>query len=265
MKTYKTRFTEKESDITIISDSKKAIMKAKESFYFHRKNLERYITKDTHFLTSFSPVKVKSDLKIINIMAEVAEICDVGPMASVAGALADLMLDVMIVQTNNQISEWIPCKIALVENGGEIAIDSEVPMKVALYAGENELNLNLGFLIKKKDCPIGIGTSSATVGHAISLGQADAVTIFAKNAALADAAATKVGNYVKGTDIEKSIKAGLDVIDEIDGIIGAFISRENKVGQTGKLPQLIKIEGEKYQIMKRTKQFLFPDDFEIFK
>ena len=265
MKTYKTRFSEKESYITIISDSKKAILRAKESFYFHRKNLERYIAKDTHFLNSFSPVKVKSILKIINIMVEVAEICDVGPMASVAGALADLMLDAMKVQITDQISEFFTCKIALVENGGEIAIDSEVPMTVALYAGENELNLNLGFLIKKKDCPIGIGTSSATVGHAISLGQADAVTIFAKNAALADAVATKIGNLVKGKDVEKSIKTGLDVIDDIDGVIGAFISRENKVGQTGKLPQLIKIEGDKYQILKRTKELLFLDDFKIFK
>lgn len=265
MKTHKTHFSEKESDITIISDSNKAILRAKESFYFHRKELENYITKDKHFLNSFSPVKVSSNVKIINIMADVAEICEVGPMASVAGALADLMLDAMKAQINSQHSEFFHCKVALVENGGEIAIDSEESMTIALYAGENELNLNLGFLIKKNECPIGIGTSSATVGHAISLGQADAVTIFAKNAALADAAATKIGNLVKGNDIEKSIKKGLDATDDMDGIIGAFISRENKVGQTGKLPQLIKIEGYKYQILKKKIDPLLPDDFEIFK
>jgi hypothetical protein len=262
LKTYKTHFSEKESDITIISDSKKAIIKAKNSFYFHRKNLERYITKDKHFLTTFSPVKVKTNLKVINEMAKVAEICNVGPMASVAGVLADLMLDAMKRQTK---SELISCKIALVENGGEIALDSEEPIKVALYAGENELNLNLGFLIKKKECPLGIGTSSATVGHAISLGKADSVTIFAVNAGLADAAATKIGNLVKGEDIEKSIKNALDAVDDIDGLTGAFISRKNKVGQTGKLPQLIKIEGNKNQILKKSEELLFPEDFEIFK
>lgn len=265
MKTYKTHFSEKESDITIISDSKQAILRAKESFYTHRKKLENYLAKDKNFLYSFSPVKVKSNLEIINIMAEVAEICDVGPMASVAGAIADLMLNAMKTQINNQGSEFFHCKIALVENGGEIAIDSEEPMTVALYAGENELNLNLGFLIKKKDCPMGIGTSSATVGHAISLGQADAVTTFAKNAALADAAATKICNLVKGKDIEKSIKKALDTTNDIDGVIGAFISRENKVGQTGKIPQLIKIEGDKYQILKKAKDLVLTGDFEIFK
>jgi ApbE superfamily uncharacterized protein (UPF0280 family) len=265
LKTYKIHFSEQESDITIISDSKKAILRAKESFYYHRKNLERYIAKDKNFLNSFSPVKVTSNFKIINKMAIAAEICDVGPMASVAGALADLMLETMKTQTKNQISELYQCKVALIENGGEIAIDSEEPITVALYAGDNELNLNLGFLIEKKDSPIGIGTSSATVGHAISLGQADAVTIFAKNAALADAAATKIANLVRGKDIEKSIKKGLDAIDNIDGILGAFVSRENKVGQVGKLPQLIKIVGNKYQILKKTKDLIFPGDFEIFR
>ncbi len=261
MKTYKTRFLEKESDITIISESKKAIIRAKKSFYFHRKNLEEYVLKDKRFLNSFSPVKINTNFKIIKIMAEVAEICDVGPMAAVAGALADLMLKIM--KSND--SDYIPSKIALVENGGEIAIDSKEPIKIALYAGENELNLNLGFLVKEHDCPLGIGTSSATVGHAISLGQADAVTIFAKNAALADAAATKICNLVKGIDIEKSIKKGLDAVDDIDGIIGAFISRENKVGRTGKLPQLVKIEGDKQKILNEKQDIEFPGDYEIFK
>jgi len=265
LKTYKTHFSEKESDITIISESKQAILKAKEIFFFHRANLEKFVAKEKNFLNSFSPVKVNTNFRVINIMAEVAEICNVGPMAAVAGALADLMLDSMKNKNVDSYSEFQPCKIALVENGGEIAIDSEESMNVALFAGENPLNLNLGFLIKKNDCPIGIGTSSATVGHAISLGQADAVTIFAKNAALADAAATKICNIVKGKDIEKSIKLGLDSIDDIDGVKGAFISRENKVGQTGNLPQLIKLEGDKYQILKRTKDIMFPDDFEIFK
>ncbi len=265
MKTFKTRFSEKESDITIISDSKNAILKAKKSFYFHRTNLEKYILKDSHFLKSFSPVKVNTRLEIVKIMANVAYICDVGPMAAVAGALADLMLESMKSNNEDNNPEFEECKIALVENGGEIAIDSEEPMSIAFYAGENELNLNIGFLVEKKDCPIGIGTSSATVGHAISLGQSDAVTIFAKNAALADAAATKIGNVVKGNDIENSIKKGLDIADDIDGIRGVFISRENKVGQVGKLPQLIKIEGDKHQILRNKSIEFFNDDFEIFK
>ena len=261
MKKYKEHFLVKESDITIISESKKAILKAKEVCHFHRGILEEYILTDNQFLKSFSPVKVKTDRTIINLMAEAGFICNVGPMASVAGALADLMLEGMKAKDN---SDFSPAEIALVENGGEIAIDSINPMKVALYAGKNDLNLNIGFLIGKKDMPIGIGTSSATIGHAISLGEADAVTIFADNATIADGAATAIANLVKGPDIEKSIKRGLDGVDDIEGIRGAFVSRENKVGQVGKLPQIFKIEGEKKSILKDKLGDIFPDDYEIF-
>ena len=261
-KIEKFHFSEKESDITIISESKKAILRAKESFYYHRTILETYVLKDDHFLTSFDPVKVNTKHKIINLMADVAYECDVGPMATVAGALADLMLEAM---KNLGENDSIPVKIALVENGGEIAIDSEKSMNIALYAGKNELNLNVGFLVEKKDCPIGIGTSSASIGHAISLGEADAVTIFAQNATLADGAATRIANLVKGNDIEKSIKKALDAIDDIEGINGAFISRENKVGQVGKLPQLIKIEGNKYKILNEKIENILTDDHDFFK
>lgn len=257
---YKYHFIEKESDITIISESKDAILKAKEVFYYNRKILENFVLKNKKFLKSFTPVKIKTDLPIIKKMIQAAEKCDVGPMAAVAGALADIMLETMISKDNINLS---PAINALVENGGEIAVDSQEPMKIALYAGENQLNLNIGFLIQNEDCPLGIGTSSATIGHAISLGQADAATIFAKNAALADAAATKVANMVKGNDIEKSIKKGLDTANDINGVYGAFISRNNKIGSTGKIPRLFKIEGEKGKILEKKVKDVFLGDYEI--
>ncbi|MFO7796113.1 MAG: UPF0280 family protein [Promethearchaeia archaeon] len=261
MKPYKVHFTEKESDITIISDLKSAIANAQEAFYRHRKDLEHYISKHKDFLTSFSPVSVNTSLKIINIMAEAAYICDVGPMAAVAGALADLMYKSMIQEEEKH---KIP-KIALVENGGEIIIDSKKSLRIALYAGDNELNLNIGFLIEESDCPIGVATSSATVGHAISLGEADAVTVFAENATLADAAATKIANLVKGNDIEKSIKKALDTADDLQEIRGVFINRENKIGRTGKIPKMIKIEGNKNQLIHKKAEDLLLNDFDIFK
>ena len=146
MKVYKTHFLEKESDITIISESKTAILKAKNVFYFHRGNLEKYVLKNDQFLTSFSPINVNTELRIIKIMAVAAELCDVGPMAAVAGALADLMLEVMINPDEKEGSNYTTAKIALVENGGELAIDSIKPMNVALFAGNNELNLNICLL-----------------------------------------------------------------------------------------------------------------------
>ena len=115
------------------------------------------------------------------------------------------------------------------------------------------------------DCPIGIGTSSATIGHAISLGQADAVTIFAINATIADGAATRIVNLVKGEDIEKSIKCALEAAEDNHGVISAFICRENKVGQVRSLPKIFKIEGAKGMVFKNKIENLFLGDYEIFK
>ena len=261
MKVFKHHFIEKESDVTIISDSKMAIDQAKKVFYRDRTILENYIGKHPLFASSFEPVNIYSSEPIIQIMSIASEMYHVGPMAAVAGALADLMLEEM----KSKKPDFIPAKSALVENGGEIAVDSETDLKIALYAGENRLNLNIGFLITKKDCPLGIATSSATIGHAISLGQADAATIFSSTAANADAAATKIGNLVQGEDIERSIKVALDAVDDFPGIRGALICRGNKVGHTGKIPQLFKIEGDKATILKNKFETAIPEDYETFK
>jgi hypothetical protein len=260
LKTYRYHFIEKESDVTIISDSKKAILRAKRELSHQREILEKYIANHKRFLTSFTPVEVHSEHDIIKLMSKASYECNVGPMAAVAGALADLMLKV-IKQKDESFPN--PAKVGLVENGGEIAIDSEKSMKVALYAGYNELNSNIGFLIEKHDCPIGIATSSATIGHAISLGQADAVTIFAKNATLADAAATKIANLVKGEDIEKSIKKALDAVDDLVDIQGAFISRKNKIGKTGNIPKMIKIKDQSNKIIKGKIKNVLSDNFDV--
>jgi len=260
LKTYRYHFIEKESDITIISESKKAISRAKKELFNQRELLEEYIANHKKFLTSFAPVEARSDHEIIKLMSNASYHCNVGPMAAVAGALADLMLKVM-KQKDNSFSN--PAKVALVENGGEIGIDSEQSMRIALYAGYNELNSNIGFLIEKNDCPIGIATSSATIGHAISFGEADAVTIFAKNATLADAAATKIANLVKGKDIEKSIKKGLDAVDDLVDVRGAFISRENKIGKTGNLPKMIKIQNQNNKLIKGKIKNILSDNFNL--
>ncbi|MFW9949147.1 MAG: UPF0280 family protein [Candidatus Thorarchaeota archaeon] len=262
MKVYKSHFLEKESDITIISESKSAIYDAKECFYYHRKILDTFVAQNPEFLNSFSPLNISTDLKIIDLMTNTSKICDVGPMATVAGAFADLMVEQM---KSRQKEGQTTVRVALVENGGEIKIHSDFPIKVALFAGFNELNLNMGFLIKKEDCPIGIGTSSSTFGHAVSLGQADSVTIFAESATLADGAATSVANAVKGYDIEQSIGLGLHLAEDIEGVRGAIISRENKIGQVGKLPKIFKIEGEKQEILKNKFNTQFLGDFELIR
>ncbi|MHA1578958.1 MAG: UPF0280 family protein [Candidatus Freyarchaeota archaeon] len=152
----------------------------------------------------------------------------------------------------------VKAKVAVVENGGEISANSNTPINVGLLAGDSSLSGKIGFRLKAKDFPIGIGTSSGTVGHAISFGEADAATIIADNAALADAAATAVGNAVQGEDFEKSVQKGLETAETIRGVRGSLIIRGEYAGIVGKLPQLVRIEGENWSTLKSIQNYLPP-------
>jgi ApbE superfamily uncharacterized protein (UPF0280 family) len=117
---------------------------------------------------------------------------------------------------------------------------------IGLYAGKTKLAGTTGFQIKPFECPIGVGTSSATVSHAFSFGEADAATIFADTAALADAGATAVCNMVKGKDVEASVQRGLRFAETIDFIRGVLIVRENCIGVVGRVPELIRIDNDSW-------------------
>ena len=164
------------------------------------------------------------------MMAEAAQKADVGPMAAVAGAIADLAVEDM---------KRTGCKVAVVENGGEIYADSNQPVDVAVAAGEEPLSKRFGFRLT--EFPIGVATSSGRFSHALSFGDAEAATVFCKNATLADAAATAVGNVVKG-EAEAGIQAGIKRALSIEGVEGVMIIYKGQVGTAGKIPQMIKIE-----------------------
>ncbi|MHA1651317.1 MAG: UPF0280 family protein [Candidatus Helarchaeota archaeon] len=245
----------KESDIFIKTDNRKAIKGAILSIKYHRTQLERYIRQYPRFLKALQPIRIPQDVpEIVAIMAEASELAGVGPMAAVAGALADLGVNQMVK---------LGAKVAIIENGGEIAGISNIPINVGIFAGNSPLSGKIGFRFETEDFPMGIGTSSGTVGHALSFGEADAATILTNNAALGDAAATAVANEVKGPDIEKSVQLGLEKAETIEGIRGALIIRGKFAGIVGKLPQLLKITGNSWKILTQRYSNVIPPDFII--
>jgi ApbE superfamily uncharacterized protein (UPF0280 family) len=155
-------------------------------------------------------------------------------MAAVAGAIADLAVEDMTREG---------CEVAVVEDGGEISAVSNRPIDVAVVAGEELLSKRFGFRLT--EFPIGVATSSGRFSHALSFGDAEAATVFCKNAALADAAATAVCNIVKGEDAQAGIQAGLNRGLSIEGVEGVLIIYKDQVGTAGKLPQMIKIDPDK--------------------
>jgi len=228
-----------ESDLFIETDTPEAIDLAFSAIRSHREQLLAYIAKHEEFLYSFSPVEIAhSAPPIVHAMAHAAKIANVGPMAAVAGALADFAIEEMMK---------INPRIAIVENGGEIigrmSERMSTPITIGVYAGENStISGRIGFRLEFEDFPFGLGTSSATVGHAFSFGLADAACVFAENAAIADACATAVCNAVIGDSEQESIQNGLDVAKSIKEIKGVLIIRGDHVGCAGKLPRLVQVK-----------------------
>jgi len=177
------------------------------------------------------PVPVPEKPLVARLMAEASLKTDVGPMAAVAGAIADLAVEDML---------RLGCEVAVVEDGGEISAKSNQPVDIAVAAGDEPLSKRFGFRLT--EFPIGVATSSGRFSHAVSFGDAEAAVVFCKNATLADAAATAVCNAVKGEDGQIGIQAGISRGLSIDGVEGVLILYKGQVGTAGKIPQIIKVE-----------------------
>ncbi len=224
----------KESSVLFQSESSAAIQAGIDALGNHRLELESYIHLHPLFLKALQPLPIEETAPlVVKVMAGASSKATVGPMAAVAGALADLAVEAM---------RKTGASSAIVEDGGEVSAIAEQPLVVALYAGRNAIGSNLGFKILPQDCPIGIATSSATISHALSFGRADAATVFADTAALADAAATAVCNAVGNRDVERSINEGLEAAKALSFIRGAFVVREDRAGSVGWTPQLVHLE-----------------------
>ncbi len=186
-----------------------------------RAELEEYIAAHEEFLRSLEPLEVAEKAsEIVLSMVDAGRKASVGPMAAVAGAISEAVGYELM-----RFSEEV-----MVENGGDVFMNTASERMVGIYAGESPFTGKIALRIDPRMCPIGICTSSGTVGHSLSFGRADAVVVLSRSTPLADAAATAVGNVVKGaTDIGK----GIEVARNIDGVIGTLIIKDNAIGAWG--------------------------------
>jgi hypothetical protein len=157
---------------------------------------------------------------IIKEMLRSALLAQVGPMASVAGAIAEFVGKDLLKHTTQIV----------VENGGDIFIKIAKDLTIGVYAGNSPLSNTLGLKITPDITPVGVCTSSGTVGHSLSFGKSDAVTVIAQSTPLADAAATAIGNLVNE---KKDIETGLERAKSIKGIQGALIIVGDQFGAWG--------------------------------
>lgn len=211
---------EAESDLFILADSN-LNSKSKELLLKYRGQISNYIKKNPQFQSSLEPLKVEASTdNIIKKMAEESAKAGVGPMASVAGAVSEFVGSDLLEFSKNVI----------IENGGDIFIKTSKLRRIGIFAGKSEFSDKLAIEISPEKTPLGICTSSGTVGHSLSFGKADAVCITAKSAVLADACATAACNIVK---TESDIQKAIDFVKSIKELNGVIIIVKDKIGIWG--------------------------------
>jgi uncharacterized protein len=197
--------------------------KARKSILKYRAILKKYLASHPLFLTTLEPFQVESGAPlIIQAMAKSGNKAAVGPMAAVAGAVAYFV--------GEELARFSPELI--IENGGDIYLRSLKDRTIGIFAGKSPLSGKIGLEISGRETPLGISTSSGTVGHSLSFGKADAVVVVADDAILSDAVATCIGNLIlTAADIAPAVERA----QRIQGVRGVVIIKDEEMGIGGKI------------------------------
>ena len=189
-----------------------------------RAEIEGYIRQHPLFLSSLTPLPVDPAApEAVQAMLAAGLVAGVGPMAAVAGVIAEAVGRELLRQGLTEV---------IVENGGDLFLARTQPSVVAIYAGESRLSGKLGISLRPEQMPCGLCCSSGTVGHSLSFGVADAAAVLASSAAIADAAATRLGNEVTSRD-SRSVSRAVGLAKQIEGVAGAVVIAGDHLGAWG--------------------------------
>jgi hypothetical protein len=224
-----TRFSVKisETDLFVMADRDLSTL-ALEAAHRYRMQVEEYIRIHPEFRTSLIPLPDDPLAPgIIKDMLAASRSAGVGPMAAVAGAIAERVGTVLLGES----------RTVVVENGGDIYLNIQDNISIGVFAGNSPLSGRIALTIEAGQTPLGVCTSSGTVGHSLSFGIADAVCIKSKSTALADAAATAAGNLIRRkTDVKKGLARAMS----IEGVLGVLIVAGDTLAVQGDM-ELIRV------------------------
>jgi hypothetical protein len=214
--------TVKETDLQVQAQSGLLDL-TRELILVHRGYLEAYIRRHPAFLNTLQPWPLAGPApEIVREMVAAGAAAGVGPMAAVAGAIAEKVGQGLLAHSAEVI----------VENGGDIFLKTAAAATVAVYAGASPLSLKVGVRVACGEQPLGVCTSSGTVGPSLSFGKADAVCVVSRSCALADAAATAIGNRIQSKrDITQAIAFG----KSISGVRGLVVVVGDQLGVWGEV------------------------------
>ncbi len=188
----------------------------------HRQ-LRDFIRRHPRFLHSMVPYEVPEGAPpVVLAMAQAARLCGVGPMAGVAGAVADTVGKALMPHSRE----------VLVENGGDLFIAGDSERTVGIFAGPSPLSGRLALRLPPCVEGMGVCTSSASVGPSLSLGKADAAVVLADSAVMADSAASLLGNIARDRE---SIPDALRQVLPLPGVRGALLVMGEDLGAAGEV------------------------------
>jgi len=203
------------------SFSRELVSFAESRMLFYRTQLEDYLQLDPLFRLTLEPHLVYAEAPpVALIMARAGNAAGVGPMASVAGALAELVGKDLLRQARQVI----------VENGGDIFMQVEQSARVSILAGASRFSEKVALELPARSEPYGICTSSGTVGPSLSFGKADAAVIISASAPLSDAVATAAGNKVQ---VAADLPGALEFAKNISGVEGVLLIKDDKMAAWG--------------------------------
>jgi ApbE superfamily uncharacterized protein (UPF0280 family) len=194
-----------------------------------RGDVEAYIAGQPHFRASLAPLPVDMGAPpVVRRMAAAAALAGVGPMAAVAGAIAQEAVEALTLAGARHV---------VVDNGGDVVLAIDRPVKIGIFTGP-ALIRDIALCFEPRPGIFSVCTSSGSVGHSLSFGRADAATVIAENGCLADAMATALGNRVREATeqaIGRAIRESLQ-----DGVEGLLVVAGGRMGMGGTLPPLVR-------------------------
>lgn len=223
--------TVQETDLWVQADQDLSDL-CREEVLIQRGYIERYIRQFPTFRETLTPWRHDGPAPdIVRRMIAAGRSAGVGPMAAVAGAVAETVGEALA-----RVSRKV-----VVENGGDIYLVLEGKTTIGLFAGRSPLSMRVGLRVDPGGAPLGVCTSSGTVGHSLSRGRADAVCILARSCALADAVATAAANHIATA---ADIPAAVDFARGISGVQGVAAVCGERLGVWGEL-RLVRLDGRK--------------------
>lgn len=215
----------KETDLWIAvnqhSYSEDLVSATEKAVFNIRRPLEQYLASNPHFQTALEPCLIDPGAPpMILEMVRAANKAGVGPMAAVAGAIAE-QVSLFLLERADEV---------IVENGGDLFLKVNEPVAVGIFAGTSSISGKLALQIEPNQTPLGICTSSGTVGPSLSFGCADAAIALASSVPLADAAATALGNRAKS---QEDLQEAIAFARQVEGLTGALLIIGDKIAAWG--------------------------------